>query len=85
MGNIKPSFIKNEGAYLLKEHGDEFGKDYAQNKKIVAKYVKSNKSILNKVAGYVTRKVRRKDKPQSKIYIQKAIEKRSKSSSSRRR
>ncbi|MFH1786788.1 MAG: 30S ribosomal protein S17e [archaeon] len=84
MGNIKQSFIKNAGKNLISQHAAEFSKDFSQNKLIVSKYIEANKVLRNKVAGYITRKMKTKDRPPSKVYIQKAIEKRAKSTVRRR-
>lgn len=56
MGNIRPTYIKRVAYELLKNHPDEFTKDFEHNKANVAKLtdVKSQ-TLRNKIAGYVTR------------------------------
>jgi small subunit ribosomal protein S17e len=61
MGCVKPSYIKNFATELLEAHQD-FGSDFEMNKEKVAEYTTiKNKTICNRVAGYITR-VRSKSK-----------------------
>ncbi|MCL2549920.1 MAG: 30S ribosomal protein S17e [Methanimicrococcus sp.] len=63
MGNIRPSNIKTISFKLLNTYGDAFTEDFDQNKALVTKYTTiESKTIRNRVAGYVTRKVRRAPK-----------------------
>ena len=63
MGNIRQSNIKTISFKLLNNYGDAFTEDFDQNKALVSKYTTiESKNIRNKVAGYVTRKVRRAPK-----------------------
>lgn len=63
MGNIRHSNIKTITFKLLNTYGDAFTEDFDQNKLLVSKYTTiESKTIRNKVAGYVTRKVRRAPK-----------------------
>ncbi len=60
MGTVKPAYIKVIALELMKKYPDVFTEDFDENKKLVAEYAKINsKTIRNRVAGYITRKVRR--------------------------
>jgi small subunit ribosomal protein S17e len=60
MGTVKPSYIKVIALELLKKYPDVFTESFEDNKKLVAEYAKINsKTIRNRVAGYITRRVRR--------------------------
>jgi small subunit ribosomal protein S17e len=60
MGTVKPAYIKVIALELLKKYPDVFTEDFDENKRLVAEYAKINsKTIRNRVAGYITRKVRR--------------------------
>ena len=63
MGNIRQSNIKTISFKLLNNYGEAFTEDFDLNKALVTKYTTiESKTIRNKVAGYVTRKVRRAPK-----------------------
>jgi small subunit ribosomal protein S17e len=63
MGNIRQSNIKTISFKLLNNYGEAFTEDFDQNKALVTKYTSiESKVIRNRVAGYVTRKVRRAPK-----------------------
>ena len=56
MGRIKTVLIKRQTKELLKQYGDKFTSDFAQNKLLVTQYMKiPSKKLRNVVAGYVTR------------------------------
>ena len=56
MGRIKTQLIKRISNKLIKEHGNEFKKDFNENKEIVTKLADiPSKKIRNVIAGYVTR------------------------------
>ncbi len=60
MGNIRQSNIKNIARLLIEDHSDVFSSDFDANKHLVTKYTTiESKTIRNRVAGYVTRKVAR--------------------------
>ena len=62
MGSVKPSYIKNFAKDLLKTYESSFSPDFEQNKLIVSEYTDiKNKTIRNRVAGYITRVLRRKN------------------------
>jgi small subunit ribosomal protein S17e len=61
MGSVKPSYIKNFAKDLLKTFESSFSPDFEQNKLIVSEYTDiKNKTIRNRVAGYITRVQRQK-------------------------
>jgi small subunit ribosomal protein S17e len=61
MGSVKPSYIKNFAKDLLKVYDGEFSQDFDQNKLKVSAYTDiKNKTIRNRVAGYITRVLRQK-------------------------
>jgi len=60
MGRIKNTSIKTLANEILKEHQNEFGKDFEKNKKALGKIKKiESKKIRNIVAGYITRKMKK--------------------------
>ncbi len=61
MGSVKPSYIKNFAIDLLNTHLDAFGLDFEQNKLKVSEYTDiKNKTIRNRIAGYITRVMRQR-------------------------
>ncbi|MDK2892155.1 30S ribosomal protein S17e [Methanohalophilus sp.] len=61
MGNIRPTNIKRIAFKLINEYGDSFTDDFDENKKLVEKFTTiESKVIRNRVAGYVSRKINRK-------------------------
>lgn len=61
MGSVKPSYIKNFAMDLLKAYEDSFSPDFEQNKLIVSEYTDiKNKTIRNRVAGYISRVLRQR-------------------------
>ncbi|RLG38674.1 MAG: 30S ribosomal protein S17e [Candidatus Alkanophagales archaeon] len=59
MGAIKPTYIKSIAEQLLREVNG-FSGDFNENKKLVEAYTNiESKEVRNRVAGYITRKVRR--------------------------
>ena len=63
MGRIKTQLIKRITLRLVKDHRDEFKKDFNENKPIVEKYAEiPSKKLRNIISGYVTRLV--KEKPE---------------------
>ncbi len=56
MGRIKTQQIKRVTKQLMREHGDEFKKDFNENKKLVGQFVEvKSKKLRNTIAGYATR------------------------------
>lgn len=63
MGNIRQSNIKTIALKLINTYPDVFTGDFEENKTLVSQYTTiESKVIRNRVAGYVTRKVRRAPK-----------------------
>ena len=63
MGNIRPTYIKSIGAKLMKNFPSEFSTDFEENKQKVTENTDiTSKLIRNRVAGYITRKMRPKEK-----------------------
>ena len=59
MGTIRPSYIKNLVNRLLDKYSGEWTTDFEDNKKKVELYTNiESKKIRNRVAGYITRKMR---------------------------
>ena len=62
MGSVKPSYIKNFAMDLLRTYETSFNADFEQNKLRVSEYTDiKNKTIRNRVAGYITRVLRVKN------------------------
>jgi len=62
MGRIKQIFLKRTAEELIKEYKDEFNTDFENNKKKVQELSNiESKKIRNKIAGYITR-VMKKEK-----------------------
>jgi len=62
MGRIKTTLVKRSTHRLMASHGDEFAKDFEQNKLKVARVAQiSSKKLRNKITGYVTRLVARRE------------------------
>ncbi|MFN7106212.1 MAG: 30S ribosomal protein S17e [Pyrobaculum sp.] len=60
MGRVRPRYIKALAEKLLEMYPDRFGEDFQENKKKVAELAEiPSKTVRNKVAGYITRLVKR--------------------------
>jgi len=60
MGRVKPKFIKSLAEKLLEAYPDRFTESFEENKKAVAELADiPSKTVRNKVAGYITRLVKR--------------------------
>ncbi|MDI9645095.1 MAG: 30S ribosomal protein S17e [Archaeoglobales archaeon] len=60
MGTVKPAYIKVIANELLKRYPELFTNNFDQNKKIVAAVTNiQSKTVRNRVAGYITRKINR--------------------------
>uniref|UniRef100_A0A7J2TLJ7 Small ribosomal subunit protein eS17 n=1 Tax=Archaeoglobus fulgidus TaxID=2234 RepID=A0A7J2TLJ7_ARCFL len=61
MGTVKPSYIKVIATELMKKYPEIFTSNFDENKKLVSQLTNiRSKTIRNRVAGYITRKVNRK-------------------------
>lgn len=62
MGNIRPTYIKRIAIELMEKFPDSFTTDFNENKKMVGQLTDiSSNTMRNRVAGYITRKVSRKE------------------------
>ncbi|MEM0021954.1 MAG: 30S ribosomal protein S17e [Archaeoglobaceae archaeon] len=58
MGTVKPTYIKVIATELLKRYPEMFTSNFDENKKLVSQLTTiKSKTIRNRVAGYITRKV----------------------------
>ena len=63
MGKVSPTFIKNLARKLLETYPDRFNEDFENNKRAVAELADiPSKAVRNKVAGEITRLVKRMKK-----------------------
>ena len=60
MGKSKPRFVTAIAKRLQAEHGNEITDNFEENKKVVKKYVEGGATLINKVAGVLTRKKTKK-------------------------
>jgi small subunit ribosomal protein S17e len=62
MGNIRPTYIKRVALELLERFPDTFTNDFEENKKKVAEMTDMTSiTMRNRVAGYITRRMRKKE------------------------
>jgi len=62
MGRIKPKFVKINARRLLEGHPDKFSDSFEHNKQVIKEMkLISSKKIINQLAGYITRLVKRKE------------------------
>ena len=56
MGRIKTKLIKRKTKELLKVHGENFTKDFTENKLLTNKFaIVQSKKLRSVIAGYMTR------------------------------
>ncbi len=61
MGNIRTTQIKNVSERLVKMFPDKFSKDFEKNKQILSQLLPiKSKDVRNKIAGYITHIIERK-------------------------
>lgn len=61
MGRITPTQIQRIGNELIERHPKKFSKDFDDNKKKVDKLAEiQTKKMRNRLAGYITRKIKTK-------------------------
>jgi small subunit ribosomal protein S17e len=59
MGRIKQTYLKRVAERLLREYPDGFTTDFQKNKARVGAYTDiTSKTIRNKIAGYLTKKIK---------------------------
>ena len=62
MGSIKPTYIKRIALELLEKHPDLFTIDFEENKKKVNEMTDmTSKTMRNRVAGYITRRMKKRE------------------------
>jgi len=60
MGKVRPRYVKSLARRLLETYPDRFSEDFESNKKVVAELADiPSKSIRNKVAGEITRMIKK--------------------------
>ena len=60
MGRIKQTYLKRIANELLEKYKGDFGKDFQKNKgKVQELSTVKSKSIRNKIAGYITKVMKR--------------------------
>ncbi|MEZ0320248.1 MAG: 30S ribosomal protein S17e [Pyrobaculum sp.] len=61
MGRVRPRYIKSLGEKLLETYPDKFTESFEENKKAVAELADiPSKTVRNRVAGYITRLIKRR-------------------------
>lgn len=66
MGRVKSLAIKRTTRRLLEDYSDKFSKDFDKNQEIVIKILETEKKSVNKIAGYITREIRKRESKTSK-------------------
>ncbi len=62
MGRIKPKFVKINARRLIEKYEDKFNDDFEHNKQVIKEMnLISSKKIINQLAGYITRLIKRKE------------------------
>jgi small subunit ribosomal protein S17e len=62
LGRIRQTFIKRAGEDLIEKYEDRLTTDFETNKKVVDEIaIISTKRLRNRVAGYVTKKMKKID------------------------
>ncbi len=61
MGRVKPTYIKRTGNLLLENYSHLLTSDFEQNKRLMAEVFKISKNHRNRLAGYVTRAMKREE------------------------
>ena len=70
MGSVKPSYIKNFAMDLLRTYESSFSPDFEQNKLVVSEYTDiKNKTIRNRVAGYISNVMRQRRTRRGEVEI----------------
>ena len=71
MGKVRPTYIKRTARQLIELYPDEFDVDFEKNKKIVEELTNiKSKRIRNRVAGYITRLMRRKKELEKRALLE---------------
>jgi small subunit ribosomal protein S17e len=60
MGKVRPKYIKNIARRLVEIYGDRFSDDFEENKKLLMELADvPSKAVRNRMAGEITRIIRR--------------------------
>ena len=71
MGKVRPRMIKRIARELVEKYHDRFTTDFETNKKLVAELTNvESKTLRNKIAGYVTRLMKREAKRKALTAVQ---------------
>jgi small subunit ribosomal protein S17e len=63
MGRIKGTIVKRSSKDLILYNKEKFGTDFAENKKAINQILPEvDKKLVNSMAGYITRLVKREQK-----------------------
>lgn len=63
MGRIKSTMVKRAAESLLEQNPTKFSSEFTRNKEVLGSSTMPSKPIRNKVAGYLARMVKMKEKP----------------------
>mgnify|MGYP000159064464 CR=1 FL=1 len=68
MGKVRPRFIKATARKLLELYPDKFTADFEHNKRMVQELTNiTSKRLRNRIAGYITRLVKRRKKLEARL------------------
>ena len=73
MGSVKQTAIKREGAKILREHRSELSKDFNKNQEYVKTLLDVKKTLYNRLAGYITKKMNEPEGPRKKYVPKKPM------------
>jgi len=63
MGRIKNMFIRNVGNDLIDQYPDKFSLDYEKNKELINELIDiQSKTVRNKIAGFITHEIKKREK-----------------------
>jgi len=62
VGKVRPAYIKRTARTLLEKYPDKFTADFEHNKRVVGELLKTTKRVRNRIAGYITRLMKRREK-----------------------
>jgi small subunit ribosomal protein S17e len=62
VGKVRPAYIKRTAMALLEKYPDKFTSDFEHNKRVASELLKTTKRVRNRVAGYITRLIKRQER-----------------------
>ncbi len=62
VGKVRPAYIKRAAMALVEKYPDKFTSDFEHNKRVVGELLKTTKRVRNRVAGYITRLIKRRER-----------------------